>query len=266
VIPTQQPPSNIPTITPFVVATPLPQPPAPPTVLPATPPVAPSPTIPPGGTLRVGNGPDARAPYVSVTQFILDGSLTEWSGGGVPLTVPHFGADNWFGPEDLSGTAWLGWNENFLLLAVNVVDDAHVQTQRSWEIFRGDSVELWIDADLEGDFDIAAGNEDDFQFGFSPGDFAALTPEGVLYIPFRDANVNDQVFVAAQPNPTGYTLEAAVPWAFLRVRSGPGQVFGYSVELSDNDVPNTAQQQTQVNANANFRFQAPTTFGNLILE
>jgi hypothetical protein len=36
--------------------------------------------------------------------------------------------------------------------------------------------------------------------------------------------------------------------------------------LSDNNVPLTAQQQTQVNHNPNFEFQMPATFGNLILE
>ena len=146
------------------------------------------------------------------------------------------------------------------------MDDAHVQTQHNWEMFRGDSVEFWIDADLEGDFDDAAGNGDDYQFGFSPGDFAGLIPEGVLYLPYRDALVNQQILVAAQPNSAGYALEAAVPWTVLRVQPGQGRVYGYSVDLSDNDVPFTAQQQTQVNQNPNFRFRMPATFGNLILE
>lgn len=255
IVQTQQSSSNIPTITPSVLSTPVPQSPTPATLPP-----------PPTGRIRLGNGADARARYIPGSQFVLDGSLSEWSGDGVLLTVPHFGADNWFGPGDLSGTAWMGWNENFLLLAVNVLDDAHVQTQRSWESFRGDSVELWIDADLEGDFDDAAGNGDDYQFGFAPGDFAGLVPEGVLYIPYRDVVVNQQIIVAARPNSTGYTLEAAVPWAVLRIQPEQGRVLGYTIDLSDNDVPVTAQQQTQVTHNPNFLFQMPATFGNLILE
>jgi len=253
VIPTPQASANIPTVTPLILNTPVTQSPLPTTL---------SPT----GRLRAGNGPDARARYVPALQFVLDGALNEWSGDGVPLTVPHFGVENWQGPRDLSGTAWLGWNENALLIAVNVVDDVHVQTQQGWDIFRGDSVELWIDADLEGDFDVAAGNADDYQFGFSAGDFAGLVPEGVVYIPYRDAAVNQQILVAAQPNSAGYTLEAAIPWGVLRAQPGQGRVFGYMVDLSDNDVPATAQQQTQVNDNPNFQFQMPATFGNLILE
>ena len=66
VIPTQQPPSNIPTITPFVPSTPVPQPPAPATLPPplVTLPVS-TPSFPPPPTsrLHIGNGPDPRARY-----------------------------------------------------------------------------------------------------------------------------------------------------------------------------------------------------------
>jgi hypothetical protein len=260
--------------------TPFPTPLIPPSVMPAGEPTAPlavviptiTPFVPPpptsalSGRRRMGNGPDARARYLPISQFILDGDLNEWGGEGIPLTLPHFGVDQWRGPADLSGTAWVGWNENGLLLAVNVLDDTHVQTQRSWEMFRGDSVELWMDAELEGDFDVATANGDDYQFGFSPGNFADLPPEGVVYVPSRDATLNRQILVAARTHSAGYTLESAVPWAVLRVQPQQGRVFGYGVDLSDNDVPGTAQQQTQVNHNPNFQFQMPATFGNLVLE
>lgn len=224
------------------------------------------PTVAAGTVRRVGNGPDAVAPYMAVNQFALDGQLSEWTGPGVPLAFAHYGVQNWSGPQDLSGTAWFGWNENGLMLAARVVDDQHVQTQRSWEMFRGDSVELWIDADLAGDFNDANGSADDWQLGLSPGDFANVEPEGVVYIPVRDANLNAQILVSASSAADGYTIEAFVPWSVVRVRPGRGLVLGYAVDLSDNDVPNTALQQTQVSEDPNLQFRVPTTFGNLELQ
>ena len=258
-----QPPvqNEIPTITPV---------PRQPTVLPATLPV-PQPfdtSLPKPGQIvrRFGNGPDAPATYLPNNQFALDGALNEWTREAVPLSLAHFGANAWAGADDSSGAAWFGWNEDALLVAVSVRDEAHVQTQRSWEMFRGDSVELWIDADLARDFESAQGSSDDWQFGFSPGDFFSGAPEGVVYIPHRDVRLNQQIQVAALQNGNGYTLEARIPWALLGTTPARGKFFGYTLDLSDNDVPNTAQQQTQVTHNPNFQFNVPTTFGNLILE
>lgn len=271
---TIEPPPNtsapIPTITPAPNPTALPVPVTQPATTPDITEVPPPPTanvpIPSNIRLRVGNGPDALAPHFALGQFVLDGQLNEWASVGVPLTFAHFGADAWQGPQDLSGTGWLGWDDNNLLFAASVRDDTRVQTASSWEMFRGDSVELWIDADLQGDFDAAVGDGDDWQFGFSPGDFQRLAPEGVVYIPVRDASLNQQVGVEAKPAGDGYTLEARIPWSALRVRPQSGLVLGYTIDLSDNDVPGTAQQQTQVTEDPRFQFNLPATFGNLILQ
>lgn len=263
----------IPTITPAPVSSPTPLPPA--TAIPQTVPPPPETAPPPADSApppignerrREGNGPDALARYMPLENFVPDGALFEWNTSTIPLGFVHFGPEQWQGPDDLSGTGQLGWNEQYLMLAVTVRDDAHVQTQQGWEMFKGDSVELWVDTDLQGDFDAAEGNGDDWQLGLSPGDFTRLAPEGVVYIPVRDAGLNGQIAVAAQPNGSGYTLEARIPWSMLRVQPGHGMVLGYTIDLSDNDVPDTAQQQTQVTHNPHFQFLVPTTFGNLILE
>lgn len=228
--------------------------------------VSPSLIPPQNVRLRNGNGPYMVARYMRAGQFVLDGQLIEWDTPGIDLTIAHMGPEMWTGPTDLSGTAWLGWDEQNLYLAAKVIDDAHVQTQTSWEMFRGDSVELWIDADLQGDFDQTQGDADDWQFGLSPGDFLVLRPEGVVYIPVRDLNLNRQIAVTAQPDGSGYTLEASIPWSILHIQPQHGMVLGYTIDLSDNDVPGTAQQQTEVTHNPRFRFNDPTTFGNLILQ
>jgi hypothetical protein len=195
----------------------------------------------------------------------LDGRLAEWTGPGVPVTTPTFGAERWNGQRDLSGEVWAAWDEQFLYLAVKVIDDTLVQTQREWEVFRGDSVELWLDADLAGDFDEDKGNADDWHFGFSPGNFDDLRPEGVIYLPFRDRTLHAALRVRALPSPDGYTLEARIPWEIVGVEPRAGAVFGYDVDITDNDLSGTAEEQSHVSTSPNLQWNRPSTFGNLIL-
>ncbi|HBY92574.1 MAG: protein kinase [Ardenticatenaceae bacterium] len=214
---------------------------------------------------RVGNGRDFTVPRVPAGIIVLDGRLAEWVGPGVPVTTPTFGVERWNGRRDLSGEAWAAWDEQYLYLAVRVTDDSHVQTQRGWEMYRGDAGEFWLDADLAGDFDEAEGNSDDWEFGFSPGNFNDLRPEAVIYLPIRDESLHAALRIRALPLPDGYTMEARIPWKIMDVDPVPGAVFGYDFDVSDNDLPGTAEEQTHVSTSPGMQWNRPTTFGNLIL-
>jgi hypothetical protein len=256
----------IPTITPITPSTA--------TVAPSTPTSTP-PALPTATSIRstntppvlkrVGNGPDLTAPFVASQQLELN-ALLNVGANGVPLNYPHDSARNWTGPQDLSGTAWMVWNQNYLFFVARVTDDVHVQTENGWNMYKGDSVELWLDTDLAGDFNKAQGDGDDWQFGFSPGNFKALPPEGVVYIPYRNVQLNRQLRVSTQRDGSNYIIAAQIPWSMLNLKPHGGMVLGYAVDLSDNDVVRTAQQQTQATEDPNFRFNQPLTFGNLILQ
>lgn len=215
--------------------------------------------------LRAGNGPDFRVPRATAGSISLDGRLAEWVGAGVPITTPTFGVERWNGRRDLSGEAWAAWDDQYLFLAVRVTDDSHVQTQRGWEMYRGDSVEFWLDADLTGDFEQAEGNADDWQFGFSPGNFNDLRPEGVIYLPVRDESRHGALRVRALPAPDGYSLEVRIPWELVGVEPVPEAAFGYDIDISDNDLPETGEEQTRVSTSPTMQWNRPTTLGNLIL-
>ncbi|MGH2542253.1 MAG: sugar-binding protein, partial [Ardenticatenaceae bacterium] len=137
-----------------------------------------------------------------------------------------------------------------------------------YELYRGDAVELWIDADLAGDFEEAEANrtlQDDFQFAFSAGNFSTLRPEGVIYFPERDEAHNRQLRVRAEPLGNGYTLEASIPWSLLEVEPRENLVLGYAVVLNDNDTPPSEEPQTQIASNRETPFRRPLTLGNLVL-
>jgi hypothetical protein len=215
---------------------------------------------------RTGNGPNlsiARCTHaVSV-----NGDLGEWAGqdGVTPISLNTvtFGADEWLGADDLSGQARLCWTDSNLYLAVEVVDDVHVQNQRGATSWQGDEVELVVDADLRGDYYDEVWNDDDYQLGLSPGDFGDLGPAAVQYHPSVNEDVGVQV-AARQPLEAGggYRLEAAIPWAVLGISPKGEAVYGLCVALSDNDHVGEAQQDSMVSHCPELQIADPTTWAS----
>lgn len=177
------------------------------------------------------------------------------------------GAENYTGLADYGVSGRLAWDAVYLYLAWEVADDIHVQELGSYEMFKGDDVELWIDADLPGDFDDNSLSADDYQFGFSAGRSIGFGPEGVVWYPQRRPEWNAQLVVASQPlAEQGYTLEAAIPWAILDTTPLAGMVFGFALNASDNDVPGAAAQQTILMHTPGMVFGQPATFSNMRLQ
>ena len=255
------------------------------TVTPAT--VAPGETAAPGATATPGTGLAATAtlpgelltpsppPETNVVagRFapILDGDPADWAGQPAytsPYTV--FTGDTWDGSDDLAATWQIGWDETFLYIAVSVADDVHSQSQTGNQAFRGDSVELQIDADRGGDLGPTL-STDDFQISLSPGDFGALQPSAWLFQgtaggDMGDAPAGNLITVLARPTDGGYTLEAAIPWRDLNIAPTPGLVIGLAVNVNDNDHPGTAAQELMKSNLPGRRFGDPTTWGTLTLQ
>lgn len=259
-------PSPSPTASPTATATPTPTPTVTPTPTPSpTPEPTATPTPAPySGPLR-NNGGD----YVALAArgITIDGNLDDWQGyPSLTLPVVQTGGANYAGNDDLAVKAWLAWDTQYLYLAAEVSDDKHVQELRSYDLFNGDEIELWLDADLAGDFNDDSNNGDDFQVGFSPGDFDTRPPEAVVWYPTRRADWNSQIQITAQPVGQGYRLEAAIPWVIFDVQARAGQVFGYALNASDNDTPGSAAQETILMQTPGMAWGRPTTFSNLYLQ
>lgn len=202
---------------------------------------------------------------------ILDGDPADWAGQPTyasPYTV--FTGDTYDGSDDLAATWQVGWDETFLYFAFSVADDIHSQSQTGNQTFRGDSVELQIDADRRGDFGPALSG-DDFQVSLSPGDLGALRPSAWLFQgtaggDMGDAPAGNLITVLARPSAGGYTLEAAIPWRDLGITPAPGLVIGLAVNVNDNDHPGTAAQELMKSNAPGRRFGDPTTWGTLTLQ
>ncbi|HHX40114.1 MAG TPA: hypothetical protein GX715_09135 [Armatimonadetes bacterium] len=195
----------------------------------------------------------------------VDGRLGEWQAsrwGRVIETRQHatFGAEHWKGAGDLSARVWFGWDAANLYLAADVRDDVVEQSLRAGALFRGDHIELFVRTRPESR-PAERFTEEDWQFGFSPGNFSStgdrladIAPEGVVFWPANTAV--EGMRVAALRTEAGYTLEASIPLAALGVKPEVGQELAVEVAISDSD-GGSGQQTLLTLATAPWKLRDP---------
>ncbi len=164
----------------------------------------------------------------------------------------------------LSARCQAAWSPAGLYLAVSVHDTTFRAAPAGVNLFKGDSVEILFDADLAGDFNTAAADGDDFQFGIGPNaDMTQLN--GYRWMPSEGAFPFQG---AVRNNGAGYDLEVLIPWAALGVNSGavkPNTTFGFTVSVNDNDAPQPLQQAVLSSSPARSTYDQPGQWGTLVL-
>ncbi|MCM8812299.1 MAG: hypothetical protein NC910_04545 [Candidatus Omnitrophica bacterium] len=149
----------------------------------------------------------------------IDGDLADWEGTNWILLNKKnqvvYGVGAWSGPHDISFKLGLRWEPDAILMAVEVQDNTIVQEKTGGDMWEGDHLEVWFDADLYGDFKEAVNSSDDFQFGFSPGNFGSLKPEAHVWVPSIEAAVLKQIQIAARTMERGYAMEIRIPASVL---------------------------------------------------
>jgi hypothetical protein len=201
---------------------------------------------------------------------VIDGLLNEWAGVTATSSayIVHQVSD-WDGSDDLVAHWQLSWDMTNLYVAVGVADDTHVQNQTGNQIFRGDSVDMQIDVDRQGDFSPVL-SPDDFQLTMSPGNFFDLPPSAFLFQGTDSGQIVDspgehQLVLAVQRQEDGYSLEAAIPWSNFNLTPAPGMTIGLALNASDNDTPGTAVQEIMKSHVPTRTLTDPTGWGTLTL-
>jgi hypothetical protein len=207
----------------------------------------------------------------SVSNIKVDGRLSDW-----PKTptftlndkghlVYSLTPTSWAGPQDLSAQAWAGWSPDGLYFAFNVTDDKHVQTSSGAAIWHGDYVELQVDTQLEKDYDETGMNDDDYQIGVSPGDFAKLLPESTVWFGPTTDSALKAVQQAAVKTASGYTLEVFIPKGLLQgITLTDGATLGLNLNPSDTDNGQEGQK-AMLSTSPTRTLTDPTTFGKITL-
>jgi hypothetical protein len=173
---------------------------------------------------------------------------------------------NWKNGSDLEGSFRLGWDQNYLYLAVKIIDDVYVQNAGGQDIFLGDSIELLLDKDLLGDFYSTSLSQDDFQLGISPGNPDVNgTKEAYLWFPANIAGSRPDVKIAAVRANGVTRVEAAIPWSTFGITPAVDQRYGFVLSISDNDTAGTQRQESMVSSISTRVLTDPTTWGEMLL-
>lgn len=206
---------------------------------------------------------------VTAIQFtpMMDGDWSDWPNAESPAGYVVFGLSNWKNSADLNSSFKAAYDANYLYIAVKVVDDVYSQISTGYNLYLGDSLEILMDTNYDGDFYTKNLSPDDYQIGISPGKKVIEgEKEAYLYYPATIRGALSQVMVASRSIDNGYEVEAAIPWSVFNVQPYSGMHFGFAVSVSDDDNPGKAAQDSMVSSARNRRFLNPTTWGDLILQ
>lgn len=256
-------PAPAPTDTPFAPATAAPLPSdtsAAPTTEPAT-------AIPATEALARPNGAVLSAVRRDTAPNI-DADQSDWP-ADLPYAIDqivHDPGSDWHGAGDQLGRFNVMWDQSSLYVFVMIDDDTHVQADSGATLYRGDSLELQFDADLAGDFNTAELNTDDYQIGLSPG-ASRVNPETYFWNPFARRGHPTGISLATRSTGGngGYIAEFAVPWSLFGIQPAAGSRFGFALNSSDNDNPDTQAQQSMISSVITRELLNPTTWGTLAL-
>jgi hypothetical protein len=193
----------------------------------------------------------------------IDGKLDDWEGYNQnPISFPTFLPENYTNSSDCSGTYFLAYDDDKLYIGLKVVDDVFSQPFGGKEMFKGDSISLSIDTDLQGDFFERAHNDDDYQIGITPGDFQSFAPDS--YIPFPVESKGDEIKVASTLVKGGYIIEVEIPWwNFQNFLPKDGLSLGFDLTINDKD--QLQERELAVSSSPNFAWDDPTSFGTMAL-
>jgi hypothetical protein len=195
----------------------------------------------------------------------INGDLGEWTSFPYKADQIVYGASRWTGASDNSGDFAAAWDASYLYLAVRVTDDKYVQAATGDDIWMGDEVEVQLDADLPVDYYTASLSADDYQVGLSAGNFGSIAAQSYRWYPSSKQTALTTVTVAGKLTPTGYELEARIPWTTFSLTPAEGARYGFALSISDNDAAGTAAQQSMVSSVSTRKLTNPTTWGTLAL-
>ncbi len=231
----------------------------------------------------VRSGASITATYID-KNLNIDGDLYEWD-PPIQKVINYvvYGANNWTGEADCSGTVVAGWDEDYLYLGVRVKDDKYVQEAVKEQLYLGDSIEIVFDRYVSADYYLQAMTGDDYQIGISPGRYGIETcyvisgkvmtgctpepPQAYMWFPKTEAGKKTEIKIGALESGQGYQVEFKIPWDLLGVANpNVGDHYGFAISISDNDKAGTLNQQTMV-SNVSTRFYSdPTSWGDLYLK
>lgn len=198
------------------------------------------------------------------TPLKIDGSLSDWDLSS-PITMKDIsffkeGLD-WKGLQDLSGSAYMMWDNAYLYLAAKVTDaNPLVNYKQKQDIWNGDGIEVVMSTDPSADPDRTTFSSSDYQIGFGTGNGKDNPPTIWNWQRHRTPNGSE---IVAKKTKDGYILEAKIPWEFFRgFVPAKGTRIGFDIAFDDADYSKEREKQFIWNGDYYF-YKDPSVWGML---
>jgi cytochrome c oxidase assembly protein Cox11 len=196
---------------------------------------------------------------------VIDGSIQEWDKfESFSAFEPTFKImkEMIIPPNDLSGTFYSCWDDDNFYFAVQVVDILFSQNYTRDQLYKGDSITIVFDTELEEDMQIPFYSSDDYQIDFSPGNLSGISAESFMKWP---SNAPPRGVVVKSTILTNmYMLEASIPWNnFPNYTPNDEDVLGFTISIRDTDWLETTE--LVISSSKTFEFNNVSTLGIIVL-
>ena len=160
------------------------------------------------------------------------------------------------GGKDLTGIWQSHWDNQFLHVRVDALDDKFIRDSRApWS---DDSIEIFVDAD--GSRSKAFDGKNDFHFIYRWKDQNVSLSNSS---PRRGRSLGIRQTMTRTDK--GYTLETSIPWSTLGVRPVAGKNIGIDVQINDDDSGKGRDGKLAWHAKSDQSWRNPQAFGRLVL-
>ncbi|MBQ7650338.1 MAG: hypothetical protein IJS15_05220 [Victivallales bacterium] len=175
------------------------------------------------------------------------------------------GSETWLGPDDLSGTVKLAWNDDGVLLRAQIRDDDVVNDNPHGSLYARDAIEFFI------------ATEDYTRFACGPTlllVLAAPQADGtVRYDSYSQDKADTDSFLATAGRrvPGGYEMQLLLKWGLfgMDIAAAKKHGFRFALHIDDwdsRDDPNTQNQPRAMSINGLFYFGKPALWYPFNLE
>lgn len=154
------------------------------------------------------------------------------------------------GTSDITGLFSTMWDENYLYVAVRVIDST--LNNDSTDIWHDDSVEIYIDGNHNHGTSYDSFDRQ-FIVGYSDNAiFSNQSTTGVLHDSFT------------LPASDGYSVELAIPWSNIGITPSDGITIGFDVAINDDNNGGNRNSQLVWDGASN-NYNNTSSFGDLVL-
>ena len=172
---------------------------------------------------------DIEIPSVGYPKPILDGVMDNVWLLSTEQVMTLFTGEEPTSPEDCSGSWWALWDEEYLYVLVNVIDEALVQDSDPTQGWLDDRVEIYVDGDnAKG----ASTDNNDYQYNFR-WNFGQVEAPVEWYNSPRSLQ---GVEYGVATTDSGYLVEARMAWSTMTGEAPyEDQLIGINVMIDDDD-------------------------------